>query len=66
MENIVTRDLNYISDPECWSGVPYDMLSICNYYLSNKNEAIKYVQKAIDLSPNDSRLKDNLKIFENM
>ena len=66
MENIVTRDLSYISDPECWSGVPYDMLSICNYYLSNKNEAIKYVQKAIDLSPDDSRLKENLKIFENM
>ena len=66
MQNIIERELNYISDPECWGAVPYDMLSICNYYLSNKNEAIKYVQKAIDLSPNDSRLKDNLKIFENM
>lgn len=66
MENIGTRDLSYISDPECWSGVPYDMLSICNYYLSNKDEAIKYVKKAIDLSPDDSRLKENLKIFENM
>ncbi len=66
MQNITERELNYISDPECWGAVPYDMLSICNYYLSDKKEAIKNISMAISLSPDDNRLKENLKIFQNM
>lgn len=67
MENIGTRDLSYISDPECWSGVPYDMLSICNYYLSNKDEAIKYVKKPSTCRPmirGSKRISKFLKICD--
>lgn len=66
MQNIAQRDLSYISDPECWGGMPFDLLSICNYYLSNKKEAINNAKRALSFSPNDERLLENLKIFENM
>lgn len=66
MFNITKRDLSYISDPECWGGMPYDLLSICDYYLSNKQEATRNAKIALSFSPNDTRLLGNLKIFESM
>ncbi len=63
MFKIKERVLNYMSTPICWSGVPYDYLSMCYYYLSKYDKAIKAVERAIDFSPNDERLKNNKQIF---
>lgn len=54
----------YINESFSYNYFIYDILSICEYYLGNKEEAIKYVKKAIKMEPNDKRLKDNLKLME--
>lgn len=63
--NIKIRELTYISDPICWSYIPYDMLSICNYYLSNKNEAIYYANIAYQMNK-EERILENIKLFKKM
>ena len=60
---IENRQLNYMSTPHCWGSLPYDYLSMCYYYLKDYNKAISTVQTAIQLSPKDYRLQNNLKIF---
>lgn len=65
MFKIKERFLNYMSSPECWGSLPYDYLSYCYYKLNNCNKAIKCVLKAIELSPNDERLKNNLQFYIN-
>lgn len=63
MLKIKTRELSYISSPECWSALPYDYLSICYHFLNKPNQSVYYASKAIELSPNDERLKNNLNLF---
>lgn len=63
MFKIKTRELNYISSPDCWGSLPYDYLSICYFYLEEYFKAITTIQEAIKLDPTNNRLKNNLKIF---
>lgn len=58
MFKITKRELNYISSPVCWSALPYDLLSLCYYYLGEYKKAIIAVNDAINLS-DDPRLKSN-------
>lgn len=66
MDNIKERELNYMSSPDCWGYLPYDMLSICFYYMKNKNDAIKYGIEALQKDPTNKRILKNLKIFKEM
>ena len=63
MLKIKERALNYMSTPTCWNSSGYDYLSMCYYYLGQYDKAIKAVENAIILSPNDERLINNRKIF---
>ena len=65
MLNIKNRQLTYISDPDCWGSEPYDYLSICYYYLNNKQKAIENCKKALNLNKNNERLINNLDFFIN-
>ncbi len=66
MLKIKVRELNYMSSPFCWGSLPYDFLSMCYHYLGNNKKAIENVDIAIKLNPNENRLKNNKKIFENL
>lgn len=57
--NIQNRELNYMSQPECWNAFPYDLLALSYYHLKNYSKACYYGNIAITFSPNDKRLKDN-------
>lgn len=61
--NITERTNTYITEPNAWNSVPYDILSIAYYKIGNIEKAIENVKNAIKLS-DDNRLKENLKIFE--
>lgn len=58
--NIKERKLNYITQPECWNAFPYDLLALCYYYSKDYNKAYYYGKIALQTSPNDKRLQDNL------
>lgn len=64
MENISNRQLNYISNPECWDWHIEDLLSLCYYELGDNLQAFLNSRTAVAKSPNNARLKDNLKFFE--
>ena len=66
MLKIKDKQINYMSNPACWGSLPYDYLSMCYYEIGDYKRAIISVEKAIELDPNEDRLKDNLKIFLNL
>ena len=53
----------YINDPNCYNGTIEDMLSICYYYLGEYDKSLEYVHKALELDPNNDRIKNNLKLI---
>ena len=56
----------YINEPFSYDHTIYDLLSICYYYEKNYELSIKYIDKALEISPNEERIKENKKIIENI
>lgn len=57
--NIAKRELNYMSQPECWNGEYYDLIALCYYFKKDFKNAYKYGKIAHSLSPNDKRITNN-------
>lgn len=55
---------SYINEPYCYDGTVEDVLSICLYYIGLKEESLMYAKKALELKPNDERIKNNIKLIE--
>lgn len=51
---------DYMTDAAAWGSDPYDVAALASYYLGNQEEALTYGQKAIEISPDNERLADNL------
>lgn len=60
---IEQREWVYTVDPDVWGSMPHDYASIAAWHLGMKEEAIKHIKLAIDLNPNDERLKSNLEFM---
>lgn len=58
------RKLDYISDPEAWGALPWDLLSIAQWNLGNMQHARECAKKALQYSPGDERIKRNLTFME--
>lgn len=56
----------YINEPFSYDHTIYDLLSICYYHEKNYELSIKYIDKALEISPNEERIKENKKIIENI
>ena len=50
-------------DPEVWGAMPHDYASIAAYHLGMKEEALRQVSIALELSPDDERLKANKRLI---
>ena len=61
---IKTKPISYINEDFCWNAYFYDLYSVVCYYTKHYEEAIINVKKAIELDPNNERLKTNLQIME--
>lgn len=61
---IQTHLKTYINEPFSWDSTVYDILSIAYYYKKDYKNAIKYVNFALDLNPEDERLLHNKQIME--
>lgn len=60
MKNIYQRNLNYMSEPDCWSNKCDDILSVCFYNLGDIQNAIEYCKLALKKDPDNVRLQKNL------
>lgn len=60
---IQERPRSYFSEGYAWSSVPYDLASLGYYYTGDLPRALKMVETALRLSPEDERLKDNFALI---
>ena len=64
--NITKKENNYINEIFSWNHTIYDLLSLSYYHQNEKYLALKYIDKAIEMDPNNKRLIDNKIIFEKL
>ena len=62
-KTILKNAMIYINEPFCWDSTIDDLLSISYYNLGIKDEALYYINRALEISPNDERLQKNKEIF---
>lgn len=62
--SITNREKVYTCDPTVWGAKPHDLLALAAYHLGLYEEARTHGLKALELSPNDKRLKDNLEFYK--
>ena len=55
---------SYINEPFSYNHTIYDLLSLSYYYNKKYDLALKYVNKALEMSPNDERMKKNREIIK--
>lgn len=60
---IKNREFVYTVDPAVWGAHPHDLVAIAAWNLGMKDVAAEHGQIAVDLDPNDNRLKENLLWF---
>jgi len=60
---ISQRGRTYITEPESWGALPYDLCSLGLYYTGQYASALQMAQKALELSPEDSRIQENLRFM---
>jgi len=61
---IKDKELVYTMDPEVWGSRPHDLAAVAAHNLGLKEEAIQHGEKAVELSPNDERLINNLIFYK--
>ena len=61
---ITNKALVYTCDPEVWGHWPHDLASISAWHLGMRDVALTQAKIAIDLSPDDLRLRGNLSYIE--
>ena len=61
---ITTHQKSYINEPFSWDETVYDLLSVSLYYLEKYEESLTYVKMALNINPDNERIKNNLKLIE--
>ena len=62
--SITNRQLSYISDGSCWGCEPHDLAAISSYNLNLFSEALMHGIDALQMSPNNERLRSNVELFK--
>ena len=61
---ITEKPFSYICEPDAWGGAPYDFASLAAYSMGLKSEAVELCERAIELEPNDERIRKNLTVMQ--
>jgi glycosyltransferase involved in cell wall biosynthesis len=61
---IYQKPLEYLVEDFAWGHVPFDLAALSAYHIGLQDEAILYGKKAVEASPDNQRLKMNLKLYE--
>ena len=65
-KEIKEKSPTYINEEFAWNETIYDLLSICYYYIGNKEKALENVIKANEINNNNDRLKNNYYLIKKM
>lgn len=63
--SIEEKPLEYLCEEEAWGDLPYDLAAISSYSLGNYDDAMQYGIEAVNLNPQEQRLKNNLAYYHN-
>lgn len=63
---IVEKPLDYLCEDFAWGSLPWDLAAISSYNLGEFEDAYQYGIKAVELSPEDLRLQENIKFYKAM
>ena len=61
--DIKEKPMEYLCEEFAWGYAPYDYAAISAYNLGNLEKALNYGIKAVELKPDDLRLKSNLSFY---
>lgn len=61
---IDTPSQRHYNEAFAWNETVYDLASLGSYYTGKYEEALLYCKKAIEIAPEDERLKNNLKLIQ--
>jgi glycosyltransferase involved in cell wall biosynthesis len=61
---ISKREKLYTVDPAVWGFQPHDWAAISAWNLGMKDVALEHAKKCVEMSPDDMRLRQNLKMIE--
>jgi hypothetical protein len=61
--SITEKPLDYLCEAEAWGWLPHDLMAISSYHLGNMAEAQYHGAKALELAPEDARLKANTTFY---
>lgn len=53
----------YINEPACYNGTIEDLLAVCLYYLKDYKQSLDYVNKALELDPENDRIINNKELI---
>ena len=62
--SITNREKVYTVDPAVWGAAPHDLASIAAWNLGQYSLALEHARKAVELAPDDLRLRQNLTYCE--
>ena len=62
--SITDKPLDYICEADAWGGLPHDLASIALWNIGRYPEALVEGNKALEHSPNDERLINNVRLIE--
>lgn len=62
--SITHREKLYTVDPQVWGAAPHDLASIAAYQIGLHSLALEHAKKAVELAPDDLRLRKNLEFCE--
>lgn len=62
---ITVKPLEYLCEEFAWGALPFDLAAIAAYNLGLRDEAATYGAHALELAPNDERLRTNLSHYMN-
>ena len=61
---IKQNNMTYINETFTFDETIYDLMSLSYYFIGNKKEGKKYINKALKINPNNVRIVENKKFFD--
>lgn len=62
--SVTERSGDYLTEPEAWGALPYDLLSIAAWKLGDTDGALLAAKNALSMEPENERIQNNVKIME--